>query len=230
MSINRPHWERVYGYSERPGMYDRQQLLTVTRESLVLAQIALEARQQEDGYGNRSQAIREIEEALATPQPAQNSGDWPEDFSHENGNYQCRCFNCGRLFNGYKRRVTCKICSEASRPIRPANLEQHITTILAPAVNPEAPYAKFMIAEIAKLFGKPSFTIQFEKPWGWLGNGRGDGWQENNVVTRDPEHAEFWRKSPHWVVQPLFVGEPSDPKDKNKYIVDENGRIGWIIP
>lgn len=36
--------------------------------------------------------------------------DFPEDFSHENGNYQCRCYRCGHYFVGHKRRVTCKLC------------------------------------------------------------------------------------------------------------------------
>ena len=38
---------------------------------------------------------------------------WPEDYKYENGNYQNSCFECGRMFNGYKRRVMCKVCSEA---------------------------------------------------------------------------------------------------------------------
>ena len=38
--------------------------------------------------------------------------DWPEDFSHENGNYSCRCVHCGKPFIGHKRRVTCKQCSK----------------------------------------------------------------------------------------------------------------------
>lgn len=37
--------------------------------------------------------------------------DWPEDFEHENGNYQCRCYVCEKLFFGYKRRVKCKACT-----------------------------------------------------------------------------------------------------------------------
>ncbi|KXJ63036.1 hypothetical protein AXY46_03185 [Achromobacter xylosoxidans] len=39
--------------------------------------------------------------------------DWPEDFSHENGNYQCLCHRCKQVFNGHKRRVTCKVCHAA---------------------------------------------------------------------------------------------------------------------
>ncbi len=37
---------------------------------------------------------------------------WPEDYKHENGNYQNLCCECGRMFNGYKRRVMCRVCSE----------------------------------------------------------------------------------------------------------------------
>jgi len=40
-----------------------------------------------------------------------NDRDWPEDFSHENGNYMCRCYKCGEIFRGHKRRVMCKVCA-----------------------------------------------------------------------------------------------------------------------
>ncbi|KKN33990.1 hypothetical protein LCGC14_0798030 [marine sediment metagenome] len=40
--------------------------------------------------------------------------NWPEDFSHENGNYFCRCCHCGKDFIGHKRRVVCKVCSTGS--------------------------------------------------------------------------------------------------------------------
>jgi hypothetical protein len=36
--------------------------------------------------------------------------DWPEDFEHENGNYQCQCTICKEFFIGEKGRVTCKQC------------------------------------------------------------------------------------------------------------------------
>ena len=36
--------------------------------------------------------------------------DFPEDFSHENGNYTCTCVVCGVQFIGLKRRVVCKVC------------------------------------------------------------------------------------------------------------------------
>lgn len=41
---------------------------------------------------------------------------WPEDASHENGNYSNTCCHCGREFVGHKRRVVCKVCAtEASK-------------------------------------------------------------------------------------------------------------------
>lgn len=42
---------------------------------------------------------------------------WTEDFPHENGQYQCRCVDCGQMFIGHKRRVVCKACAA---PIAPA--------------------------------------------------------------------------------------------------------------
>lgn len=36
---------------------------------------------------------------------------FPEDWPYENGWYICECSNCGRMFNGHKRRITCKVCS-----------------------------------------------------------------------------------------------------------------------
>lgn len=37
---------------------------------------------------------------------------FPEDLAHENGNYTCRCTFCKDYFQGYKRRVVCKLCQE----------------------------------------------------------------------------------------------------------------------
>lgn len=45
--------------------------------------------------------------------------DWPEDFSHENGNYMCTCAHCGCTFHGHKRRVCCKAC--ATKPSHTLN-------------------------------------------------------------------------------------------------------------
>ena len=43
-------------------------------------------------------------------------GDWPEDFAHENGNYQCYCIYCGEMFYGHKRRMRCKACANPKEP------------------------------------------------------------------------------------------------------------------
>jgi len=40
----------------------------------------------------------------------ESPGDWPEDYAHEDGCYQCKCFQCGNLFHGHRRRALCKTC------------------------------------------------------------------------------------------------------------------------
>lgn len=45
---------------------------------------------------------------------------WPEDFEHENGNYECICADCTNHFIGHKRRVLCRVCVEFGQP-RPPN-------------------------------------------------------------------------------------------------------------
>lgn len=51
----------------------------------------------------RMQAV--ISASLGNPER-----DFPEDYGHENGQYQNRCCVCNNLFLGYKRRVVCKKC------------------------------------------------------------------------------------------------------------------------
>lgn len=41
--------------------------------------------------------------------------NYPEDSIYENGEYYCRCLTCNNTFIGYKRRVTCKLCSIESK-------------------------------------------------------------------------------------------------------------------
>lgn len=55
---------------------------------------------------------------------------WPEDASHENGNYYCLCGECGRQFTGHKRRGLCKVCV-VSPPLRNIGCEAH-TDVRAP--------------------------------------------------------------------------------------------------
>jgi len=38
--------------------------------------------------------------------------DWKEDFPHENGNYVNTCMDCGADFQGHKRRLSCKMCTD----------------------------------------------------------------------------------------------------------------------
>jgi len=56
----------------------------------------------------------ELERLRASSQPQEpcpSCYDYPEDWSHENGNYQCRCIRCDIQFIGHKRRVLCKVCN-----------------------------------------------------------------------------------------------------------------------
>jgi hypothetical protein len=41
---------------------------------------------------------------------AHQAVDWTEDFE-ERGNYQCKCRQCGCVFNGHKARALCKVCA-----------------------------------------------------------------------------------------------------------------------
>jgi hypothetical protein len=42
--------------------------------------------------------------------PESKDRHWPEDFSHENGQYENICCHCRHHFLGHKRRVVCKLC------------------------------------------------------------------------------------------------------------------------
>ena len=37
--------------------------------------------------------------------------NWPEDFSHENGNYNNECYLYKVVFVGHKRRKVCRVCA-----------------------------------------------------------------------------------------------------------------------
>lgn len=54
--------------------------------------------------------------------PPREARNFPEDASHENGNYSNTCYLCGREFTGHKRRITCKACETArtASPSQPA--------------------------------------------------------------------------------------------------------------
>ena len=43
--------------------------------------------------------------------------DWTQHFSHENGNYQNKCHECGQLFLGNKYILVCKHCATKKKTI-----------------------------------------------------------------------------------------------------------------
>ena len=47
------------------------------------------------------------------------------------------------------------------------------------------------------------------EPWGWLCNGKGDGWEERDKVVRDPGLIARYRERPDlWRIEPLYLGSP----------------------
>lgn len=58
-----------------------------------------------------------------------NPGNWPEDSSHENGNYECKCCHCGATFYGHKRRVVCKVCASQA-PERSISVDAEIVAAM----------------------------------------------------------------------------------------------------
>lgn len=47
------------------------------------------------------------------------------------------------------------------------------------------------------------------EPWGWLCNGKGDGWEERDKVVRDPKLIARYRERPDlWRIEPLYLGSP----------------------
>lgn len=54
----------------------------------------------------------------------ESPGNWLEDFAHENGCYMCKCFTCGNIFHGHKRRAVCKVCSMNPEEVAPPKEER----------------------------------------------------------------------------------------------------------
>ena len=77
-------------------------------------------------YGYTAGAFAELKakaEARAVPEGWKLLKDtthaersWPEDSSHENGNYSNTCVHCLRGFVGHKRRPSCKMCAATPSP------------------------------------------------------------------------------------------------------------------
>lgn len=77
----------------------------------------------EGGALNVGKTLALLAEARAVPEGWKLLKDtthaersWPEDSSHENGNYSNTCVHCLRGFVGHKRRPSCKMCAATPSP------------------------------------------------------------------------------------------------------------------
>lgn len=64
-----------------------------------------------------------------------------------------------------------------------------------------------LLHRAAPITPSPSPPDEVRELWGWLCNGRGDGWEERDKIVRDPELADRYRAQPDkWAIQPLYLG------------------------
>lgn len=68
---------------------------------------------------DRIERLSEVSQVERPAARADDARNWPEDFPHENGNYQRECVDCHQFFIGHKRRCVCKVCHERERPTTP---------------------------------------------------------------------------------------------------------------
>lgn len=81
--------------------------------------------------------------------------DWSEDFADENGNYMNTCHSCQKVFFGYKRRVTCKLCA----PPRPETVEVPVLpdeSMLAAGRKAMLSYQSALEVWVAMLMARPA--------------------------------------------------------------------------
>lgn len=58
---------------------------------------------------NNSKKVNEVTEKVLFKA---GERDWEEDFPKENGQYFCKCVECGEKFIGHKRRLVCRKCAK----------------------------------------------------------------------------------------------------------------------
>ncbi len=82
--------------------------------------------------------------------------DWTEDFEDESGCYTNTCIECKLTFNGYKRRVICKLCGtpnwlEISKRKRPEDTKDNKAWAGAWLEGEMVGFAKCMIEQVEPL-------------------------------------------------------------------------------
>ena len=93
-----------------------------------------------DAEAMEAELRKQLAEARAVPEGWKLLKDtthaersWPEDSSHENGNYSNTCVHCLRGFVGHKRRPSCKMCAATPSPAeQPATDKESLTVETVP--------------------------------------------------------------------------------------------------
>ena len=80
--------------------------------------------------------------------------DFPEDFKHENGNYENFYTRCATRFIGHKRRLSCKVCFD--RELNAIQNKQNVTSepiriLLADEIAVKTSKIDEIIAEVKEL-------------------------------------------------------------------------------
>ncbi len=72
-----------------------------------------------------------------------NPKNYWEDFEDENGNYECKCSECGSSFFGYKRRTVCKDCKNAAPEASPETLQEAAEKYATENISDRNDFAEF---------------------------------------------------------------------------------------
>ncbi|TPM53233.1 hypothetical protein FJ959_22130 [Mesorhizobium sp. B2-2-4] len=125
-------------------------------------------------------------------------------------------------FSGFDGYYNIKMGSSAYVVLCP-DAEHECDTLEAAKAAAQADYERRILSALS--IQEPA-SEPGTKPWGWTCTGFGDGWEEIDVLTRDPELASHRANSSNWTVTPLFTHPPAPavPADLRPVIfMDEKG-------
>lgn len=145
-----------------------------------------------------------------TPAPVQR--DWLEDAGHENGKYQNLCSQCGNLFVGHKRRVTCRDCARPA-PVQPGDLAMRISEVVAKRVDMES-----IAEELASLI-QPHLTPAQGEPVAWMVVN-----STRKFICKEREDVKRWATNDE-PIQPLYLSPPASPDILQNKIIQKSKEL-----